>query len=267
MKVKAGGIEINCELSGKGTCLVLIHGFGDNLTMWYNQVPIFAKQFQVLTYDVRGHGKTETKGDEFSMGLFADDLHNLLKALDIRKAWVLGYSMGGRIGLQFALKYPEMVIGLVLANSVVMGPDVHPMPEQMAEMREQRKQVMDLLKTGKIEIIANTMAERSLSPDFKDREPAVFQRYKKVKMQNDPKHYLKIMQGTAADMINPPDLKELKCPTLIIAGKYDVFMAVDGVKSMEKDISDVTVKIFPTGHASAIEAPGVFNQAVLDFMH
>ena len=50
MKVRAGGIEMNYELSGEGNCLVLIHGFSDNLTMWYNQVPVFSRQYRVLTY-------------------------------------------------------------------------------------------------------------------------------------------------------------------------------------------------------------------------
>lgn len=266
MKIKAGRIEVNYEVSGVGPCLVLIHGFSDNLTMWYNQVPVFTKQFQVLTYDVRGHGKTETPEDDFSMELFADDLHHLLEALDIKNTCVLGYSMGGRIGLQFALKHPEMTTGLVLANSAVMGPDVQLTPEQIAQMREHRKQIMDMIKTGRIEIIADTMTEHALSPGFRDKEPSLFQRYREVKMKNDPKHYLKIMQEMAEAMANPLDLTKLKCPTLIIAGEYDALIGVDEVKSMAKAISHVTVKILPTGHASAIEAPEAFNQAVLDFM-
>jgi len=267
MKVKAGGIEINYELSGQGACLALIHGFSDNLTMWYNQIPVFAKHLQVLTYDVRGHGQTETPEGDFSMGIFADDLHALLKALHIEKTCVLGYSMGGGIGVQFAIKYPRMVTGLVFANSGAVGPDVHPTAEQMAEMEERRRQMMDLVETGKIEVIADAMAERSLSPGFKDREPAVFQRYKEVKMRNNPKHYLPIMQAMASGMANPPDLRQLKCPALIIGGEYDGFMAVDVAKSMEKAIPEATVKILPTGHAAAIEAPEAFNQAVLDFMN
>ncbi|MFC1531926.1 alpha/beta fold hydrolase [Thermodesulfobacteriota bacterium] len=266
MKVKVNEIEINYELSGEGTCLVLIHGFSDNLTMWYNQVPVFDKQFRVLTYDVRGHGKTETRGAEISMDLLADDCHGLLEALDIKKTCVLGYSMGGRIGLEFTLKYPEMTTGLVLANSGVVGPDIQLSDEQRAEMMEHRKQMTDLIESGKIEIIAEAMAERSLSPGFKDRKPDVFRRYKEVKMQNDPKQYLPVMQGTLKAMANPPDLKKLECPTLIIAGEHDGFMTMDVVKSMEKAISDVTAKMLQTGHAAAIEAPEAFNQAVLDFM-
>ena len=81
MKIEAGGIEINYEVSGEGPYLVLIHGFGDNLTMWYNQVGEFSKRFNVITYDVRGFGETSGFGEEFSMAVFADDLYHLLKSL------------------------------------------------------------------------------------------------------------------------------------------------------------------------------------------
>jgi pimeloyl-ACP methyl ester carboxylesterase len=266
MKVKAGEIEINYELIGQGVCVIFIHGFGDNLAMWYQQVPVFVKQFRVLTYDVRGHGKTETPGDAFSMGIFADDLYNLQRALGIQKACIVGYSMGGRIGLQFALKHPEMTTGLVLANSWVIGPGIPLTGEQKGAVKEHWKQMVDLLKIEQIEIIADTMTERSFSPGFRDRQPAVFQRYKDIKMRNDPRYYLQIMQGSPEDIANPPDLRKLKSPTLIIAGAHDDMVSVDMAHAMAKAIRDVTLAVLPTGHAAAIEAPELFNQAVLDFM-
>ena len=64
---------------------------------------------------------------------------------------------------------------------------------------------------------------------------------------------------------NPPDITRLKCPVLCIAGEHDGFH-VESAKSMARLIDDVTVKTLKTGHASAIEAPEEFNQAVLDFM-
>ena len=111
MRVKVHGIEMEAELQGRGPVLVLIHGFSDNLTMWYNQVPKFSKTNRVLIYDVRGHGGTETPEIEISMDLLSKDLRALLDALDIEKACVLGYSMGGRIGLNFALEYPDRITG------------------------------------------------------------------------------------------------------------------------------------------------------------
>ncbi len=266
MKKEINGIKINYELTGQGNCLVLIHGFSDNLTMWYKQVPEFSKSYQVLTYDVRGHGETEVLGNEYSMDLFADDLKGLLDALEIPKACVLGYSMGGRIGLTFAMKYPEKTSGLVFANSGVMGPDVQPTPEQLQEMMQRRQQMLDLIETGKIEAIADVMAERSLSPGFREKDPDIFQKYREVKQKNSPSAYKKIMEGMMAAMANPPDLSQLQCPALIIAGEHDGFMATDVAYSMKKAIKNSTLALFSTGHASAIEVPEKFNQAVLDFL-
>ncbi len=259
MKIKANGIEMNYTLSGDGKCLVLIHGFSDNLNMWNNQVDEFSKQYQVLTYDVRGFGRTEITEVPYSMDLFADDLYELLKTLDIKSAYVLGYSMGGRIGLEFTLKYPEVTKGLIFANSGVGAP-------RNPEMEERRKMMIDVLQKGDNEVISEMMAMGSFSPGFKERDPETFKRYKDIKMQNDPSTYLPIMQAMVAAATEIPDLSSLKCPVLIIAGESDGFMAVDVAESMKKSVKDAVLKVLPTGHAAAIEAPDDFNQVVLDFM-
>jgi len=266
MKIKANGISINYALNGQGPCLVLIHGFSDNMTMWFNQVPVFSKRYQVLTYDVRGHGHTETPKGNFSMDLFAEDLNGLMTELKIEKACVLGYSMGGRIGLEFALKYPQKITGIVFANSGVAAPDAQPSPKEMEEMMKRRQEMMAIFESGNIETISEVMTERSMSPGFKEKAPDIFNRYKLLKMQNNPANYQGIMQAMASGMTSPPDLTKLTCPALIIAGEHDGFMAVSAVESMKKAIKNATAVIFPTGHAAAIEAPEDFNKAVLDFM-
>jgi pimeloyl-ACP methyl ester carboxylesterase len=67
MKIQANDISMNYELSGSGKYFTLIHGAGDNLNAWYNQVPVFSKYYRVLTYDVRGHGQTELPDAELSV--------------------------------------------------------------------------------------------------------------------------------------------------------------------------------------------------------
>jgi len=265
MKIQTDSIKINYELSGDGACLVLIHGFSDNLSMWYNQVPAFSKQYKVLTFDTRGHGHTETPEDEFSREDLGEDLYALFKALNIDQACVLGYSMGGAIGLEFTLKHPEMVTGLILANSGVMTPDIKPPPEHRAEMQKHLQEMMEMLETGDINTIADTMAEMSFSPGLRDKDPALFQRYKKIKLENDPQHYARFFRAMGPGKSKPPDITRLKCPVLCIAGEHDGFH-VESAKSMQRIMDNVTVNILDTGHASAIQAPKEFNQAVLDFM-
>ena len=259
MRVTANGIGVNYELSGNGECLVLIHGFSDNMNMWYNQVPEFEKHCQVLTYDVRGFGRTQAAGDNYSMRVFADDLYELLKALAIRSACVLGYSMGGRIGLQFALTNPGMTRGLVFANSGIGAP-------LSPEMEEQRKMFVELLQSGSNEVIAEMIALASFSPGFKERNPAEFQRYKDIKMQNDPSSYLEVMHELLRAFDTPVDLSRLKCPALIIAGDSDGFMDLSVAESMKKSINNAVLEVLPTGHAAAVESPREFNRAVLDFV-
>ena len=86
MKARANGITMNYELAGEGDCLTLIHGAGDNLHMWYEQVPVLSQRFRVLTYDIRGFGETEFPEAPAGLPLLAEDLYQLLRVLAIDRA-------------------------------------------------------------------------------------------------------------------------------------------------------------------------------------
>lgn len=258
MKVHANGILMNYELSGQGKCLALIHGAGDNLHMWYNQVPVFSRGLRVLTYDVRCFGETELPDSEVSMEVLADDLYELLRALAIDGASVLGYSMGGRIALQLALQHPEMVKALILANSGVG------VARRTPETEERRRTLVSQLEQGNIEAVAEQMTVGSFSPGFKERDPEAFQRYKNVKLRNDPRGFARLWGAMAT--ASPPDLSGLSCPVLIIAGEQDGFMALDAARAAQSAIPNSRLDVLPTGHAAAIEAPDDFNRIVLDFL-
>lgn len=259
MKIKANGIEMNYEMSGKGNCLVMIHGFTDNLNLWYNQVAPFSENHRLLTYDVRGFGKTEVREATYSMGLFAEDLRAVLEALGIESACVLGYSMGGRIALEFALAYPEMTTGLILANS-----GIGETPSR--EMQERRQMMVEVLREGDIEVISELMTEASFSPGLKERNPAAYEKYKSIKMQNDPGEYLAVMQAIVGAIDSPADFGSLRCPALIIPGDRDGFMDVSVGEAMRDAIPDAEMHVLPTGHAAAIEEPEAFNRIVLGFL-
>jgi pimeloyl-ACP methyl ester carboxylesterase len=258
VKIHANGILMNHELAGGGHCLALIHGAGDNLHMWYNQVPAFSRQYGVLTYDVRGFGETEFPEGELSMALLAEDLHELLRALGTEHAFVLGYSMGGRIALELALAHPKMVSALVLANSGVGASPRTP------DAEERRRALLSLLERGDLETVAEQMTVNSFSPGFKDRNPQAFQRYKEVKLRNDPRGFARLWGALAA--ATPPDASRISCPTLIIAGERDSFMATEAAQAAQAAIPGSRVEILSTGHAAAIEAPEDFNRIVLDFL-
>ena len=109
--------KISYTEQGKGTAVVLLHGFLENQTMWNAFVPNLAKKNRVITIDLLGHGQTECLGYVHSMEDQADMVHAVLHELKIRKTVLIGHSMGGYIALAFAELYPENIKGLVLLNS------------------------------------------------------------------------------------------------------------------------------------------------------
>ena len=102
---------------GKGTALVLLHGFLENSTMWDFYIEAFAKKHRVITIDLLGHGQTECLGYIHTMEDMADAVHAVLHELHIKKAFFTGHSMGGYVALAFAELYADIVKGIVLLNS------------------------------------------------------------------------------------------------------------------------------------------------------
>lgn len=259
MKIRANGISMNYQIKGRGANLVLIHGAVDNLKMWYYQVPVFSKRYRVITYDIRGSGKTERPEGEYTMSTFAEDAYQLMKAIGVVNAYFLGFSMGGRIALELALNHPELVNGLVLAGSPVGS--TPPSPETL----EWQRANLELLDKGDMKRAAEVMTARACAPDFKTRNPTEFKRYMKVKLQNKSEGLARIMRGIAAPT-NPPDLSKVRCPVLIVAGETDQFIGVEQGKQAHEAIAGSKLVVLPAGHASAVELPEKFNTAVLEFL-
>jgi pimeloyl-ACP methyl ester carboxylesterase len=258
MKARANGIAMSYELVGQGECLTLIHGAGDNLHMWYEQAPVLSRRFRVLTYDVRGFGETELPESEVGLPALGEDLYQLLRALAIDSVFVLGYSMGGRIALQLALDHPDVVRALILANSAVGAAPSAP------EAAERRKNLLALLERGDLEAVAEQMTAASFSPGLKERDPARFQRYKAIKLQNDPRRFARVWGALAT--APPPELGRLSCPVLIIAGERDSFVTLAAARATHAAIPNSRLEVLPTGHAAAIEAPADFNRIVEEFL-
>lgn len=103
--------------SGKGTAVILLHGFLENSTMWNYLAPVLEKKNRVVCIDLLGHGQTDCLGYVHTMEDMADAVHHVLTELKIRKAVLVGHSMGGYVALAFAELYPEFMKGLVLLNS------------------------------------------------------------------------------------------------------------------------------------------------------
>jgi pimeloyl-ACP methyl ester carboxylesterase len=112
---RVNGIDIDYKVAGQGEPLVMIAGFSSAKSMWSPQVSFFKKHFQVITFDNRGIGKSSKPAGPYTTRMMADDTVALMDYLKIKKAHILGLSMGGMIAQELAINYPDRVSRLVLA--------------------------------------------------------------------------------------------------------------------------------------------------------
>jgi 3-oxoadipate enol-lactonase len=111
------GINVFYEVHGQGDPLLLIAGLGSGASLFARSIPLLSKDREVIAFDNRGVGRTDKPDVPYTIEMMADDAAGLLKALDVRRADVLGASMGGRIAMDLAIRYPDMVRGLILVST------------------------------------------------------------------------------------------------------------------------------------------------------
>jgi len=119
---QAGDIRLYYEVHGDGPPVLLVPGLGADTRLFSNVVPLLATSRQVVVLDPRGGGLSDKPAGRYSIEQMADDVVGLLGALGIASADVVGYSMGGKIALQLAACYPELVDHLVLCATAPSAP-------------------------------------------------------------------------------------------------------------------------------------------------
>jgi pimeloyl-ACP methyl ester carboxylesterase len=117
-KISTGNLSMHYEIYGDGPPLILLHGLSYQGAFWWLQVKDFAPHYRVIVPDNRGAGYTDAPDEAYSTEQMADDTVQLLRALGIPRAHVLGVSLGGAIAQHIALRHPHVVDRLVLTNTL-----------------------------------------------------------------------------------------------------------------------------------------------------
>ncbi|QOD59860.1 alpha/beta hydrolase [Polaribacter haliotis] len=248
--------NISFSDEGKGTAVVLIHGFLENSTMWKDIIPKISKRNRVITIDLLGHGKTECIGYSHSMELFAETIKAVLQHLKIRKYILVGHSLGGYVALAFAEKNPQKVKGLCLMNSTSNEDDV-----ERKNLRLRANKMIQNNFTNMVRMsFSNLFGEESRTKFKKEMKSALHEA-----LQTPIQGYIAGQEGMRIRPNRNDVLAENDFKKLIIIGKKDPVLNYK-ISLAEAEKTNSEVVVFNDGHMSHIENKLELIEALKSFV-
>ncbi|HEY1707092.1 MAG TPA: alpha/beta fold hydrolase [Rhizomicrobium sp.] len=231
------GVSIYYETYGSGPPVLLLHGAGASLETMYPFITAFAKDHTVIAVDSRAQGRSTDAPGPITYSMMGADMIALLDTLHIAKTDVIGWSDGGIIGLDMAMKHPTRVRRLIAIGANYRPDGVPPETFSSASMREMERGAKSLY-----DLIAP-----------------------------DPSHFPVVIEKIGTMLKTEPnymiaDLGRIRCPTLIVAGEHDLILRRH-TDSLAHAIPGAKEAIVPgASHAGPLEQPGVYTAMARDFL-
>ncbi len=259
---RVGDLNMCYELRGEGPPLVMIMGLTANMDWWAPEtLDELSRRYQVLMFDNRGAGRTETPGEgEFTCAQMADDTAGLMDGLGIERAYVLGLSMGGMIAQELALNHPEKVDKLVLCVTFCGGGNtVYPSQEVLQIMADTSGTVDDLIRrTMSIMFPAEWLeADESQYEEFREcylRAPCT------------PENTVRQFMGTTK-LDTYDRLPSITAPTLLMCGAEDVLIPPENSRIIAGRIPGARLIEYPgAGHGFTSQSREEFAKDLIEFL-
>jgi pimeloyl-ACP methyl ester carboxylesterase len=242
---------------GNGPALILLHGFGEDGSVWVNQFDAF-KGYRLLVPDLPGSGKSALP-EHMSMESLADTIHEWMDVAAIEDAVMIGHSMGGYIALAFAEKYPERLNGLGLFHSTAFADNT--------EKLETRQKGIAFIKQYGAQPFLETMIPNLFGPFAKEQKPEIISR--QIALAHNfsaaalVSYYQSMMQRPERTNV----LKESKVPVLIVASKSDKLIPLE--ESLQQaympQLSYIHV-LKCSGHMGMLEESEETNRHIIKFL-
>jgi pimeloyl-ACP methyl ester carboxylesterase len=266
---RLNGIDINYEVHGDGTPLVLAHGYTASLEMWRDQVAPLSEKYRLVIYDTRGHGKTTAPESTDAYGLATDYVADQLALMDhlgIDQAHAGGLSMGGMIAQEFALRHPSRVRTLTLMCTTPGGPKSFGYAEMVAngKLLDDIKDLSELATPERMQEGIDVM----FTPEFMKAPGAGFQA-----MITSSIMYPSTLAGlrgqvaaiAAHDTVDR--LGEIRVPTFVTAGEDDTLVDARNSPLLAERIRGARLKMFAgQRHGFTAEVPEAVNSALVEFL-
>jgi len=271
-EITVDGERVVYRAAGRGPVVLLVHGLAGSSVTWRHVMPSLAERFTVIAPDLLGQGESDKPRGEYSLGVHANTLRDLLDALGHERATLIGQSLGGGVVLQFAHQFPERCERLVLVNSGGMGPEV--------------TRYLRLLSVPGFEAIFPLFC----SPRLRDAGSRVATWLGRAGVRSTPAR--EEVWRSYASLADAPNRRAFfrslrdvvdsggqaltalgrlhraaAIPTLIVWGAQDPFIPVQHAFTAHEAIPGSRVEIFEgVGHYPHCEAPERFVEVVFDFM-
>jgi 3-oxoadipate enol-lactonase len=255
-KLLVNNTGIYDEVTGQGEPLLFIHGLTSSSRSWKKQVPPFSQRYQVVTFDIRGHGRSDKHIEPYSIELFAADARELLRALGINSTHVVGFSMGGMVAFQLAVDAPELVRSLVAVNCCPEG-SIRTFNNGVETFRH----LVGMQFNGSRHRRQNKDAKPVTESGQERPHQSVIERMAVTNKLAYANAFGALVKWSVADRLDT-----IKCPTLMITSDED-FVPVSVKQGYASKIPDAELVVINNSrHAAPKERTEEFNAILFDFV-
>jgi 2-succinyl-6-hydroxy-2,4-cyclohexadiene-1-carboxylate synthase len=267
VRIAVNGISLNVETSGSGDgpALLLLHGFTRDARAWQPVLPCF-EAYRTVRVDLIGHGKSDAPTDpaRYTMAHAVEDLQALLHHLDIERTALVGYSLGGRVALHFALEAPELLWALVLESA---SPGIDDPMERDARFASDVQLAASIERDG-IEPFVDRWQAQPLFASQSSLPADALHEQRSQRLENSPLGLANSLRGMGAGAQDCllPRLGEIDVPTYFLAGALDQRYAALAPAMAARVAGAEHYLIDGAGHTSHLEQPDAYGALVTDFL-
>ena len=237
--------------------VVFLHGLGGSSYSWWAQLAACTGHgYRAIAYDQRGAGRSSMPPGPYSIELWAEDLERLLDGLEVERATLVGHSVGCMIAEHAAVRLGERVRGLALIGGALRWrPEAGPVFEERVR----------LARAGRMDEIAQAVAQTGLSERCRQRDPALHGLFCELIASNDPQAYAEWSAATAVgEMV---ETERIACPTLALAGELDPVTPPAFAEANAAGVQDARAAVIEdAAHWCQLEAPAAVNARLVGLL-
>lgn len=253
------GIELEYLDLGEGDVVLLLHGLGSTKADFDYQIGPLSKRYRIIAPDLRGHGNSSKPGarNDYGIGLCAEDMRLLMEKLSIPVCSIIGFSMGGAIAFEMAVKFPDLVERMVIINTAPDFNDLGKMGEEMVRDRT------ITLQTAGMESMAKQIAKGMFPEDNQmELRNAFFERARKNPVDAYFNSFITLMDWGIGEKI-----QEIKIPALVIASDMD-YTPVSLKETYAGKMGNARVEVISNSrHGVTMDQSEDLNRVILKFLN